>query len=167
MNHCHYKRLVDYMFPLAIVTFVLCWGLFALFLHNPASQVIFIFGNILLFIAILLIFLAIVTLRKHGQTLKETDFTATTTLVENGIYGVVRHPLYLGWLLTYPSAMMVSQHWVVIVFGVIGMVSMALISKREDLELTRKFGQAYELYINEVPRLNVIYGLYKKVRRQR
>lgn len=155
------------MFPVAMITLILCWGLFALFLHHPISQVIFICGNILLLFAILLIFLAIVTLRKSGKTEKETDFTATTTLVKHGIYSVVRHPLYLGWLLTYPSAMMVSQHWVILILGVLGIISMVLIARAEDGVLTQKFGIDYDRYMHEVPGLNIIHGLFKMLKLHR
>ena len=71
----------------------------------------------------------------------------------------MRHPLYLGWLLTYPAAMLVSQHWLIVILGVIGMVSMDQITRMADEELVKKFGEDYETYMQEVPRLNVILGI--------
>ena len=87
-------------FPIASFAIILCWLLFILFFHNPISQFLFIVGNIVLGAGILLIILAMVTLRGKGNLAEGAAFTDTTVLVKSGVYSVVRHPLYLGWLLT-------------------------------------------------------------------
>jgi protein-S-isoprenylcysteine O-methyltransferase Ste14 len=46
----------------------------------------------------------------------------TTVLVDSGIYGIVRHPLYLAGILISISLPMISQHWLVAVFGLFAMV---------------------------------------------
>lgn len=156
-----------WMFFIAGSTTVLCWALFVLGFRNPTSQVVFILGNIVVGAGVLLIVLAISTLRKRGAPKVGQDFAATTEVVREGVYGVVRHPLYLGWLLTYPAAMMVSQHWLVVVLGTLGMVSVVAIAKAEDGELVVKFGPAYEEYMAEVPRLNIVGGVMRKLRKDR
>ena len=55
--------------------------------------------------------------------------------------------------------MLVSQHWLIVILGVIGMVSMDQITRMADEELVKKFGEDYETYMQEVPRLNVILGI--------
>jgi protein-S-isoprenylcysteine O-methyltransferase Ste14 len=151
------------MFPAAILTLILCWALFGFAFHHPASQILFIFGNGILIIGILLIILAMRTLRVSGKVDKATDITTTTTVVTQGIYGLVRHPLYLGWLLTYPAAMLVSQHWIIVIIGVIGMASMVLITRAADSDLVEKFGTAYADYMHEVPQLNILLGIMRKL----
>ena len=154
-------------FIIAGVTLVLCWLLFALFYHNPASQVLFAVGNVIAGMGVLLIVLAMRTLRKKGHPQDDRDFTATTQVVKRGVYAIVRHPLYLGWLLAYPAAMLVAQHWSIVVLGGVGMASVVAIARRADRDLVAKFGPEYENYMEKVPRLNVLWGLVKKISRGR
>lgn len=160
------ERLGGWIFLVASITFILCWLLFALFFHSPASQGFFILGNITSGVGVLLILLAMSTLRRRGELIEAKNFTTTTLVVKRGIYSVVRHPLYFGWLLTYPAAMLVSQHWLIIVLGVIGMMSMVQITKMADIDLVAKFGLEYEKYMQEVPRLNIILGITRKLKRR-
>jgi protein-S-isoprenylcysteine O-methyltransferase Ste14 len=153
-------------FPVASITIVFCWLLFVLSFHNPISQALFVVGNIIVGVGILLIVLAMTTLRRKGNLQEGGDFTATTVVVKHGIYSAVRHPLYLGWLLMYPAAMAVSQHWLIVVLGVIGMVSIDQITRTADDQLVEKFGTEYEAYKEEVPRLNVILGILRKLKRR-
>jgi protein-S-isoprenylcysteine O-methyltransferase Ste14 len=154
------------VFAIAGSTFVLCWLLFALFFHNPTSQILFVLGNVTGAAGILLIILAMNTLRRRGKIRADEDFTATTLIVKRGVYSIVRHPLYLGWLLAYPAAMLVSQHWLIVVLGVIGMASIVQITRLADGQLIAKFGPEYEMYMEEVPRLNIIVGIGRKLERE-
>ena len=157
------SRLSPLAFPIASITIVLCWLLFVLFFHNPTSQALFVLGNVIVGVSILLIVLAIVTLRRKGKPQEGEAFTATTVVAKRGVYSVVRHPLYLGWLLTYPAAMLVSQHWLIVILGVSGIASIDQLTRTADEELVEKFGIDYETYIQEVPRLNIIKGIFRKL----
>ena len=152
------------VFVIAGVSLVLCWLLFALFFHNPTSQVLFILGNVTAGAGVLLIVLAMSTLRRRGGLRDNKDFTATTIVVKQGVFSIVRHPLYLGWLLAYPGAMLVSQHWLIVVIGVVGIVSMFQITRIADTELVAKFGSEYEAYMKEVPRLNILLGIGRRLK---
>ncbi len=160
------KRSGILLFCVAGITLVLCWSMFALFFHRPASQILFVLGNVTAGAGILLILLAMRTLRKSGKPEERGDFTETTVIVRQGVYSVVRHPLYLGWLLGYPAAMLVSQHWLIVIVGLVGMVSMVQITRREDIELMTKFGPEYEKYMHEVPQLNIIFGIARRLKRR-
>ncbi|MCK4515768.1 MAG: DUF1295 domain-containing protein, partial [Spirochaetaceae bacterium] len=105
------SRLSTLAFAVASITIVLCWLLFVLFFHNPINQDLFVVGDVIVGVGILLIIFAMATLKREGNLQEGRNFTATTVVVKRGVYSVVRHPLYLGWLLTYPAAMLVSQHW--------------------------------------------------------
>ncbi len=157
-------RLRIIAFPLASITLISCWFVFFLFLRTSPSKPLFIIGNILIVIGLLLIILAMSALRTQGMTQDKQDFTATTTIVKSGIYSIVRHPLYLGWLLMYPAAMLVSQHWLVLILGVVGMLSMYVITIEAEDRLIDKFGLEYQTYMQEVPRFNIILGLWCKLR---
>ena len=160
------SRLSILAFPIASSTIVLCWLLFVLSFHKPISHALFVVGNAIVGVSILLIMLAMATLKRRGDLQEGRDFTATTVLVKHGIYSVVRHPLYLGWLLMYPAAMLVSQHWVIIILGAIGIVGMDQITRMADEQLLEKFGADYETYKKEVPRLNIVLGIVRKLKRR-
>lgn len=93
------SRLNTLAFALASITIVLCWLLFILFFHNPISQALFVVGNVTVGVGILLIILAITTLSRRGDLQEGEDFNTTTVMVKRGVYSIVRHPIYLGWLL--------------------------------------------------------------------
>jgi protein-S-isoprenylcysteine O-methyltransferase Ste14 len=159
-------RLNRWPFPVASICLILCWVFFFLFLHSPSSQGLFILGNVVGIIGILLILLAMSSLRRRGELQEVSNFTTTTEIVKQGIYSVVRHPLYLGWLLAYPAAMFVSQHWLIVVLGMIGIASIFQIARNADIQLVAKFGSEYERYMEEVPRLNIIVGIVRKIKRE-
>jgi len=98
---------------------------------------------------------------------KEKDWTETSVLVDTGIYSVIRHPLYLGWLLMYLAIIFWSQHWLTIIIGVIGMICVYLISRQEDQRLVEKFGDDYKDYMQKVPRMNFFSGIIQLVRRRK
>jgi len=158
------SRLNILAFPIASITIVLCWLLFVLSFHNPSSQALFVLGNVTVGAGILLIILAMATLRTKGNLQEGGDFTATTVVVKHGVYSLVRHPLYLGWLLTYPAAMLTSQHWLIVILGVLGIVSIDQITRMADEQLVEKFGVDYETYMQKVPRLNILLGIVQKAR---
>ena len=160
------SRLNSLAFPVASITTVLCWLLFVLSFHNPISQALFVVGNVVVGVGILLIVLAMATLREKGNLQEGGDFTATTVVVKGGVYSVVRHPLYLGWLLTYPAAMLVSQHWLIVILGVLGIVSIDQITRMADKQLVERFGVDYETYTQKVPRLNILLGIVRKLTRR-
>jgi protein-S-isoprenylcysteine O-methyltransferase Ste14 len=160
------SRLRTLAFPTASITIVLCWLLFVLSFHNPINQALFVVGNVMVGVGILLIILAMATLKRKGNLEEGEAFTATTVVVKRGVYSVVRHPLYLGWLLTYPAAMLVSQHWLIVILGVLGIIGMDQIIRMADEQLVEKFGVDYEAYMQEVPRLNILLGIARKLKRK-
>ena len=57
----------------------------------------------------------------------------TKVLLKHGIYRVIRHPLYLGWILAvFVTTIFLYQHWLFIVMGIPGIVSLYLISIEEE-----------------------------------
>jgi protein-S-isoprenylcysteine O-methyltransferase Ste14 len=68
-----------------------------------------------------------------------------------GLYRYVRHPLYVGWLVTFWAApTMTAAH---LVFAVATTIYMLLAIRWEERDLMQVHGDAYETYRERVPML--------------
>lgn len=146
---------------LLVLAYSLLW-----FLDTPAGvQLLRYIGGGILVVGIILIILPRFIFRSKGKPEKGRDWTETTVVVDTGIYAVVRHPLYLGWLLMYVALILLSQHWLTAIIGIPGIACVYLISRQEDLRLIEKFGDDYKHYMQKVPRMNLLAGIIRLVRR--
>jgi len=86
-------------------------------------------------------------------------------LVDSGIYAVVRHPLYLGWILSiFVATIFFYQHWLFVIIGIPGIASVYLISRQEEHLNIERFGDAYRDYMQKVPRMNFLLGAIRLLR---
>jgi protein-S-isoprenylcysteine O-methyltransferase Ste14 len=87
--------------------------------------------------------------------------------VEIGVYGMVRHPIYLSFSLVLASMVLISQHWLSALLGLpwIGYLYLSMVA--EDRARLVQFGDAYRRYIQVVPRLNLPLGALRYWRRSR
>ena len=153
-----------FLYYVAGVLLVLAYSLLW-FLDTPAGiQLLRYVGGAILVVGIVLIFLPRFVFRSKGRPEEGKDWTETTIVVDTGIYSVVRHPLYLGWLLMYVALILLSQHWLTVIIGIPGMVCVYLISRQEDQHLIEKFGDDYKHYMQKVPRMNLLVGIIRLVR---
>jgi protein-S-isoprenylcysteine O-methyltransferase Ste14 len=113
-----------------------------------------------------LIALPLVLLPRKGKASRGGGVTQTTTVVTSGVYSVVRHPLYLGWMLAYVALVLCAQHWLVAVVAAAGIASVYLICVQEDRRLLAKFGEEYARYQRSVPRVNLLLGIVQLLRRR-
>ena len=141
-----------------IAQFVL--GLF--FLYNWAGlDVLSYIGWAIWAASFVLGWMPIFIFRQKGGVQKGEGYIQTTVLVDTGLYAVVRHPQYLAMILLSLALILISQHWVVAVIGVVVMVSVYLCMREEDGRLIEKFGDHYGHYIKRVPRMNIILGVIR------
>jgi len=146
-------------FTIATVTLIASWLLYFIKYHDQIFLILIIAGWVSLILGLTFIFLAMGFLRFTGRVEKGRDFTHTTTMVTNGVYAIVRHPLYLGWLLLYPAVIFLSQNWIITIIGCLGTTCMVQIARLDDASLIEKFGDSYISYLESVPRLNFIAGI--------
>lgn len=85
-------------------------------------------------------------------------------LVQHGIYGVIRHPLLLGLILELLGMSVVAQRTWMWVAWTAALLTLLWWQLREDALLLRAFGRAAERYQAEVPGMNLISGLWRKLR---
>ena len=99
---------------------------------------------------------------------------STYTLISNrgkglinwGIYSIVRHPMYVGAMLSFFSWVFFLPHWLTLFLSSINIAIVYLFILKGDRRNIELFGSAYEQYIESVPRLNFIAGFLKSLRRR-
>lgn len=67
-------------------------------------------------------------------------------LVTTGPYRWVRHPLYLTGIVLYSGFVLISGSWLLLVLIVVGFVTIAIRTNKEEANLAAHFGAAYEAY---------------------
>jgi protein-S-isoprenylcysteine O-methyltransferase Ste14 len=115
-------------------------------------------GWLIIFVSGVFGWLPIFTFRSRGKV-KGRSYVHTTVLVDSGIYSIVRHPQYLAGLLINIALPLITWHWWVILLGIAsaGMYWWsAAVEEEQNLE---KFGEAYQAYMERVPRFNFLLGL--------
>jgi protein-S-isoprenylcysteine O-methyltransferase Ste14 len=89
-------------------------------------------------------------------------------LMDRGIYAIVRHPLYLGWILgIFVATAFLYQHWLFVAIGIPGTASVYFIARYEERSNLDKFGDDYKRYMQKVPRMNFLAGVIRLLRRKR
>jgi protein-S-isoprenylcysteine O-methyltransferase Ste14 len=119
------------------------------------------------FVAMILLFLPMVTLRRKGQVPSGKGYVNTEALVDSGIYAVVRHPQYLGWMLMYLVVLLFNPNWVLAMLGILGVACVYWFTRQEEQLLVEKFGESYRRYMQAVPRFNLAAGIIQLLLRRR
>lgn len=133
----------------------------AIFLYNPeASLAIINTGWGILWLSALFGWLPIFTFRKKGDV-QGRGYIHTTKLVDSGVYAIVRHPQYLAGILISLALPLITQHWSVAALGAVAAVIYYINTFEEEKGCIEKFGQAYRRYMETVPRLNFILGMFR------
>jgi protein-S-isoprenylcysteine O-methyltransferase Ste14 len=103
-------------------------------------------------------------LRGRGGVAKGKSYVETTHLVDTSLYAIVRHPQYLAGILFNLSMMLLAQHWLVILLGVISAVLIYVDIRAADREGIEKFGDEYREYMQRVPQVNFLLGIIRLVK---
>jgi protein-S-isoprenylcysteine O-methyltransferase Ste14 len=85
----------------------------------------------------------------HGA---EYQIKPDQELVTGGVYGLVRHPIYAGILLSAIGAQLVAGSWLVIAFVIIGPIAAYRQALKEEALLTQQFGPRYKQYMTHTKR---------------
>ena len=91
------------------------------------------------------------------RQVREVASERALKLDDRGPYGLVRHPIYLGWLLlVWPAPVMNGTR---LVFAVISTLYLAVAIPFEERDLRKTFGEAYTRYARKV-RYRMLPGVY-------
>ncbi len=141
--------------------------LFFFFYYNHLGlDVLAYIGWFIWILSIIFGFVPMYTFRKKGGVAKGKTYIHTTKLVDTGIYSIVRHPQYLAGILLNIALILLTQHWLSLIAGVIAVPIMYYDTLKADSGLIEKFGEDYKKYMERVPRLNFMLGIVKRARRQ-
>jgi len=137
------------------ITFFL--NIIAMNLFPPTIKELVVVGYTILGVGALFFILSVFTLRRKG----------TSNVVDSGIYGIVRHPMYLGGIVMFFSHIFLGQNCIVAISTIVGIACCYLIILSEDQRNIVKFGDEYRLYMQSVPRMNLLLGIVKSLMRRR
>lgn len=92
-------------------------------------------------------------LAKKGLTIVFAEVREKPIVIRNGVFSIVRHPIYLGAILFYLSLLAVFFSTVAFFVWVIIILFYIYLCKHEEKLLIEKFGSDYEQYKLETPML--------------
>jgi len=128
----------------------------------------FYLGWIVLAVGLSLFISSLKSFRKKGKVADGKSIMDTSVIVDSGTYAVVRHPQFLGGMLLVSASVLISQHWLSAVVGVLALVWLYTdVIPRSEKELLIKFGDDYRRYMERVPRLNPLLGVIRLLSRKR
>jgi protein-S-isoprenylcysteine O-methyltransferase Ste14 len=142
---------------------VLCF----LFYNWAGLNVLLYLGWIILAVAIVLGWRARVSFEEKGEAQEGESWLRTSVVVDSGVYAVVRHPIYLSFMLLILALMLISQHWLSVIFGLPIVVFLYLGMRVEEQSNIKRFGDDYIRYIQGVPRINFVAGIIRLLVRRR
>ena len=134
------------------ITFFL--NIIAINFFPPTIEELIVVGWVIFGIGALFYILSVVTLVRKG----------VSNIVDSRIYGIVRHPMYLGAMAMFFSHMFLGQNWVVVIGAIVAVACCYLIIQSEDQRNIEKFGDDYKRYMERVPRINFLLGIIRLLR---
>ena len=84
-------------------------------------------------------------------------------LIEWGIYGIVRHPMYLGAMLLFLSWIFFLPHWIIVLISSVNIAVVYWFILQGESQNITKFGDRYRRYMETVPRINLLVGLIRRL----
>jgi len=111
--------------------------------------------------------LPIYEFRKKGRVEQGKGYMHTTKLVDTGIFAIVRHPQYTAWPLLNIGLILIAQHWLVTLVGIVAILFEYPDFRKADQEGIEKFGDEYRQYMKQVPGMNFIAGFISYLRHKK
>jgi protein-S-isoprenylcysteine O-methyltransferase Ste14 len=148
------------------------WGFLSFFAWLPSVDfpiVVIIVGVALFFPAFFLVILVHSMRRRLGGC---NDYDETVVIIKKGPYGIIRHPEWLGRIISMPLLPIVLSKWIpytifAISFSVITTGTIIYYISEEDVLNIRKWGDEYRQYMKEAPAINFVKGLWSAMKKQR
>jgi len=117
----------------------------------PVIKELVVLGYVIFGIGVLFYVLSLSSLIRKG----------TRNIIDSGIYGIVRHPMYLGGMIMFFSHIFIGQNWIVVISTVVAIICCYLIIQSEEKKNLEKLDNEYEDYKKKVPKLNFLLDIIK------
>ncbi len=143
--------------------FVLCF----FFFNFLGFTWLLLLGGAIFMLAMVLGWRARLAFEATGNARESESWLHTRTVVDTDVYGLIRHPMYLSFLLVSLTLVCLSQHWSNALLGAIAMGLIINDMYREDKSNLARFGDDYRGYMERVPRMNLVLGWILLMRRRR
>ena len=92
-------------------------------------------------------------LAKNGLDIVFGEIREEPGVIRKGVFGIVRHPIYLGSILLYLGLLTLTFSIIATIIWFFIIAFYCFLSKHEEKLLFEKFGKDYEEYMREVPML--------------
>ena len=142
-------------------------GLYLLSQINQIELLAYIGVGLYIFSGFIFGMLPTFAFRKKGGVKKGKSYIHTTKLVDTGIYSIVRHPQYVTFIMFAIAGMLLFQHWITICLGIPIIPLMYVDLIKADKDGIKKFGDAYNKYMREVPIANFLIGIIRVLQNKR
>jgi len=126
--------------------FILVMLNFNVWFVNPLSPFQLV-SWLLLILSIYVVITGYLLLKRKGKP--DTNFENTSKLVKSGIYGYIRHPLYLSIFLLGTGVMLKDPKLAQLILGLINLIAIYITARIEENEMIAKFGDEYRTYMKE------------------
>jgi protein-S-isoprenylcysteine O-methyltransferase Ste14 len=137
-----------------LLTLELALGLAGAWMHYELWW-LEVLGLLLYIPAGILVFGSMLELKRKGRPNAGTsDFTATTALIDTGLYGIIREPMTLGMAIWSIALVLAFQSLIALLLGALAFGCFWVAARTEDEYNIRKFGDAYKAYRQQVPLWN-------------
>ncbi len=147
------------------------YGLFNIFMFIPALYLTFAYPKVFRFsflpivlyvISVCLIIFGLYLWISAGRQIDNCILKGV--LATNGVYGIVRNPIYSGILFVVSGICFACQSWLLLILIPISYLFLIFILRNEDVILTEVFGEEYIRYKNRVnsvlPKFTSIYAAF-------
>ena len=121
-------------------------------------------GVFILLLGGVFIFTPFYLITKYGRAKDEKTNLQPSKVVDQGLYAITRHPQYLGYIFLTWGFALLSQHWVTFLLAIVGMTFFYAQAMFEEKYCLAQFGEPYALYLQRIPRFNIVLGILRKLR---
>ena len=142
-------------YGLQILTFIAYFILLSILEIPPALQFLQYFGVLFFLIGMVFLILSLIMLMRNE----------TGKLLQTGVYGIVRYPMYLGAILLFAAMVLFLPHWIMLILAVINIIIVYSFMLMGEGQNIKKFGEDYREYMACVPRVNFVLGLIRWMKR--
>lgn len=153
-----------------VITIIACIALIGLitscFLYFNWENIfwLMIIGWIILFLNPVPGMMARFAFKEKGGIAEGESCLKTQKIVSNGIFSIIRNPMYFSAMMFTAGLVFISQHWLSIVSAILIVLYFYYYMRIEENLNIKKFGNEYRDYMKRVPRLNIIIGFIRFIK---